>query len=281
MNEEARALWREESRELLLACDALGLVVWADERAARLLGARPGMALARLAAARCRGDDVALTVSDTGIGIAPQHFDLVFEEFGQIDGPLQRKVKGNGLGLSLSRRLAELLGGSLTLDSELGRGSTFTLTIPLVHPEVRELLVLSAQPLDPSRAPILIVEDDRARYLMRKILEKSPYQLVEAKSGPEGVKLARVLGPDVIFLDFLLRDVTAFDVLDDLKADPRTGDIPVVIVTSHDLDPSERQRLSAETEAILSKESLSRELAIHRIRDARRKAGVGTPSSTE
>ncbi|MDI3281933.1 response regulator [Polyangium sp. 15x6] len=355
-----------------------------------------------VASAVRRGDEVVFTVKDTGIGIAPEHFDRIFEEFGQIDGPVQRKHKGTGLGLALSRRLSDLLGGMLTVESELGRGSTFTLTIPATHPEVRELATLAARPLDPSRAPVLIVEDDRktmfiyekflslagfqvvpartvedarrllgtfrpaaivldimlegeatwdflaevkqspetreipvlvvtvtnkeqraralgadefwlkpvdqdhllrklksvtrpgtptrllviddderARYLMRKLLEKTPYELVEARTGPEGVELAQKLRPEVIFLDFLLKDVTAFDVLDDLKADPRTRGIPVVIVTSHVLEPSDRERLVAETEAILSKDSLSRELAIHRIRDALRKAGVGTSSSTE
>jgi CheY-like chemotaxis protein len=116
---------------------------------------------------------------------------------------------------------------------------------------------------------------------MRKLLSKTPYQLLEAKGGIEGVDIAQRLRPDVIFLDFQLRDAVAFDVLDDLKADPRTRGIPVVIVTSAILDAAERERLAAETEAILSKESLSRELAIHRIRDALQKAGLGAASSTE
>ncbi|WP_232379416.1 response regulator [Polyangium fumosum] len=137
-----------------------------------------------------------------------------------------------------------------------------------------------ARPGTPTR--LLVIDDDeRARYLMRKLLEKTPYELIDARTGPEGVELAQKLRPEVILLDFLLKDVTAFDVLDDLKADPRTRGIPVVIVTSHVLEPSERERLVAETEAILSKDSLSREIAIHRIRDALRKAGVGTSSSTE
>ena len=97
----------------------------------------------------------------------------------------------------------------------------------------------------------------------------------EAADGPSGVRMAKELRPNVIFLDFLLRDMTAFDVLDELKSDPRTWEIPVIVVTSHVLDAADRSRLEAETEAILSKEQLSRELAINRIRDALRKAGVG------
>jgi CheY-like chemotaxis protein len=124
---------------------------------------------------------------------------------------------------------------------------------------------------------ILVIDDDeRARYLIRKLLNGTPYGMAEAATGPEGVRLARETSPDVIFLDFLLQDMTAFDVLDELKADPRTRTIPVIVVTSHVLDATERSRLAADTEAILSKENLSRELAINRIRDALGKAGVAT-----
>ncbi len=78
---------------------------------------------------------MAFAVADTGIGIAPAHLGRIFEEFGQVDGPLQRKVKGTGLGLPLARKLAELLGGDLAVRSRPGLGSTFTATIPIVHPD--------------------------------------------------------------------------------------------------------------------------------------------------
>jgi signal transduction histidine kinase/CheY-like chemotaxis protein len=344
-------------------------------------------------------DDAQVTfaVSDTGVGIASQHFDHIFEEFGQVDNPLQGRVKGTGLGLPLSRKLSELLGGTLTVESQLGKGSTFTLVVPRVHPEVREFSALEQRPLDPSRAPVLVVEDDRktifiyekflsmagfqvipardtdaawrlldtlypaaivldimlegestweflgqlkkkpetsdipvlvvtvtnkeqkaralgadefwlkpvdqqrllrklrsitangagkhkvlvidddekARYLIKKFLDKTPYHLIEAASGPDGVRAAQDEKPAVILLDFLLREHTAFDVLDELKGDPRTRNIPVVVVTSHALPREELARLSLHTEAILSKENLSRELAINRIRDALQKAGLG------
>lgn len=341
------------------------------------------------------GDMAVFRVRETGIGIAPEHFERIFEEFGQVESPLQ--VKGTGLGLALSRRLAELLGGSLYVESQLGEGSCFTLRVPLRHPEVGELERLQSQPLDPSRAPVLVVEDDRktifmyekylamagfqvvparsvdearqllgqlrpkavvldillegesswklladlesapetrdipvlvvtitnkakkaralgadefwleavdrerllrklrsldksgaparvlvidddekARYLLGKLLEQSPYQLLEAATGPRGVECAREHLPAVILLDFLLEDRTAFDVLDELEADPRTRAIPVIVVTSQVLDSEARARLAAQTEAILSKDHLSRELTIHRIRDALAKAGVDT-----
>ena len=129
---------------------------------------------------------------------------------------------------------------------------------------------------------VLVIDDDeRSRYLLRKFLEKGPYKLLEASSGPEGVRLAREAHPQIILLDFLLQNMTAFDVLDDLKADGRTRAIPVIIVTSHELAQEQRVRLAAETEAVLNKDSLSRELAINRIRDALQKAGIGSAAPVE
>lgn len=122
---------------------------------------------------------------------------------------------------------------------------------------------------------VLVIDDDeKARYLVTRFLSDSPYQVIEAATGPEGVRAAQLHVPQVILLDFLLEDMTAFDVLDELKADPRTRNIPVVIVTSHTLDNADVQRLASQTEAILSKDKLSRELAMSRIHDALRKAGV-------
>lgn len=131
---------------------------------------------------------------------------------------------------------------------------------------------------NPSPRILIVDDDDRARYLMRRHLRDTPYELIEAADGPEGVEAARTRRPHVIFLDFLLRSMTAFDVLDELKADPRTRSIPVIIITSHVLASADRTRLLAEAEAVISKESLSRELAINRIRDALAKAGVHATS---
>src|SRR6185369_2924477 len=126
-------------------------------------------------------------------------------------------------------------------------------------------------------ATILAIDDDEAaRYIVRKFLNDTPFTLLEAADGNAGVEEARRHHPDVILLDFMLEGMTAFDVIDQLKADPSTRSIPVIVITSHVLPVEDRQRLASQTEAILSKEHLSRELAINRIRDALRKAGVGT-----
>jgi signal transduction histidine kinase len=87
----------------------------------------------RVSARQGADDTTVFTVTDTGIGIAPEHLERVFEEFAQVDSPVQRRVKGTGLGLPLSRRLARLLGGEVTVDSEVGRGSTFALVLPIPY----------------------------------------------------------------------------------------------------------------------------------------------------
>lgn len=129
------------------------------------------------------------------------------------------------------------------------------------------------------RGPIenlLVIDDDEvSRYLVRRLLADTPYKITEATGGLEGIRLARETLPSVILLDFVMPGMTAFEVLDELKADARTRHIPVIIHTSKDLAAEERERLKQATSAILSKQSLSREVAIARIRDALTKAGVG------
>jgi CheY-like chemotaxis protein len=123
---------------------------------------------------------------------------------------------------------------------------------------------------------VLVIDDDEvSRYLVRRLLADSPYKITEATGGVEGIRLARETLPSVILLDFVMPGMTAFEVLDELKADTRTRGIPVIIHTSKDLAVEERERLKQATSAILSKQSLSREVAIARIRDALTKAGVG------
>ncbi|WP_298873873.1 ATP-binding protein [uncultured Bradyrhizobium sp.] len=212
------------------------------------------------------GASIIFAVRDTGIGIAPEHHERIFEEFSQVDTKLQRRVKGTGLGLPLSRSLARLLGGDLTVASSLGQGSVFSLTIPafLGSPD-REML---GAPGDGSKSVLLIDDDETFRYVMRQIVgNESRYEFMEADGGEEGLRLAREKQPDVIILDLQMPAVDGFTVLQQLAGDERTSIIPVVVSTSMTIDDSLRSRLP-ERVRLISKNAISRESVSSFLRDA-------------
>jgi signal transduction histidine kinase len=209
---------------------------------------------------------VIFAVRDTGIGIAPEHHERIFEEFSQVDTTLQKKVKGTGLGLPLSRSLARLLGGELTVASVPGQGSIFSLEIPasLGEPD-REAL---ASREDGTKRVLLIDDDETFRYVLRQIVgNESRYEFLEADGGEQGLALAREKSPDVIILDLQMPAVDGFTVLQQLGADQRTSGIPVVVSTSMTIDPALRARLP-EHVRLVSKNSISRESVSLFLRDA-------------
>ena len=353
----------------------------------------------RVSARADPGDRVEFEVADTGIGIAPEDLGRIFEEFAQVSGPAQRRVQGTGLGLPLSRKLAELLGGTVSVSSRPGGGSTFTATIPRRYPGPRLMPepIAPARPVEPGPAPVLVLEDDPAtlyiyekfligtgfvvlhaasveaarellrmvrpvavildillelesgwtllselkgqaatrdipvlvltvvdgreralalgadafclkpverpwlvrtlgelsrvggletiliidddescRYVLKSTLAlETQAQVIEASDGAEGLRRAREAPPQAIFLDLFMPDMTGFEVLDRLKADPTTREVPVIIHSSRDLTAEERRRLSAGTAAILSKEGASRDAALNDLREALAEAGLG------
>ena len=180
------------------------------------------------------GGNVVFSVSDTGIGIAPEDQAAIFQEFSQIENPLQRKVKGTGLGLPLSKRLAELLGGGVSVESEPGVGSTFFLSIPLVCPAA-ELPVdaVVAPVLDGERETVLVIEDDvDARMLYEKYLRGSRFQAVAARTVREAEGMLQRVRPAAVLLDLVLPDGEAWELLVQMKARPETADTPVIVVTN-------------------------------------------------
>lgn len=212
------------------------------------------------------GGSIIFAVRDTGIGIAPEHHERIFEEFSQVDTKLQRRVKGTGLGLPLSRSLARLLGGDLTVASSSGQGSVFSLNIPayLGSPD-REIL---SAPGHGSKSVLLIDDDETFRYVMRQIVgNESRYEFIEADGGEEGLRLAREKQPDVIILDLQMPAVDGFTVLQQLAGDERTSIIPVVVSTSMTVDDVLRSRLP-EHVRLISKNSISRESVSSFLRDA-------------
>jgi signal transduction histidine kinase len=220
--------------------------------------------------ARCIPDigQVIFSVRDTGIGIAAEDHERIFEEFSQVDSPLQKKIRGTGLGLPLSRSLAQLIGGEIQLESVLGQGSVFTLTVPAVigaNNEERS----GASTDDTSLKRVLVIDDDETfRYVIRQIIANDPrYEVIEASDGGDGLRLVREELPDVIVLDLQMPNVDGFTVLQMLAADERGGAIPVIIATSLAVDAELQARLPAGTR-LISKSVISRATMSQILRDA-------------
>ncbi|TAJ94223.1 MAG: response regulator [Gammaproteobacteria bacterium] len=180
------------------------------------------------------GMDFIFTVGDTGIGMSPETLDKVFDAFVQAaDGP-SAGHGGAGLGLTITRELAQLMGGGLRVESAPGKGSFFTLWLP--QPQ-RKLL-----PIEPTKEqatagdgnlPLVLVIDDEteSRELLSRTFAGKGYRTVTAASGEEGLRLARSLRPAAITLDVLMPELSGWDTLAALKADPEVCAIPVIMVT--------------------------------------------------
>ena len=231
------------------------------------------------------GTSVVCSVADTGMGIAAEDQERIFEEFTQVDNPVQKRVRGTGLGLPLVRKLATLLGGHVSVESTLGLGSTFTATIPLVYvgaeAQVSGEPVLDPVPIpelavDTRRSPrVLVIDDDEIyRYLVRTRLGEARFIVQEAAGGAEGLLQARAQRPHAIVLDLVMPEMSGFEVLAQLKEDPVTADIPVVVLTSKILSGDEQRRLAPHAARIVSKETLSRSDSADHLLEALSAAGL-------
>ncbi len=198
------------------------------------------------------GHSVIFAVADTGIGIAPEDHERIFQEFGQLDSHVQRKVHGTGLGLPLSRKLAQLLGGTLTVTSAPRVGSTFFARLPVHY--VEPLPSASAAPpvweQGPMRAPVLVIEDSPEELLVyEKYLKGSGFQIVPAATIRQARHALEHVHPVAIVLDILLRGEDTWRLLAELKTTSTTRGIPVVVVTTVD-DEGKALSLGADAYAI-------------------------------
>jgi signal transduction histidine kinase/DNA-binding response OmpR family regulator len=211
-------------------------------------------------------DWITTAVADTGIGMTPEQVGRLFQEFMQADASTTRKYGGTGLGLAISRRFCQMMGGDITVESEVGRGSTFTIRLPAE--------VLAAQPVPLARsapalrapapagatAVVLVVDDDpTVRDMTERFLTREGFSVVTADGGREGLRLTRELHPAAITLDVIMPDLDGWTVLAAIKGDPTLADIPVILMTVMDeknrgyslgaadymVKPVDRERLGA------------------------------------
>jgi PAS domain S-box-containing protein len=187
----------------------------------------------------CRKDGnwVCISVTDTGVGIRAEDQAVIFEEFRQVEGPAGATQEGTGLGLAITRRLVEQQGGRITLESEFGKGSRFTFTLPAGSsgaeiPLVNELPTPSIVVGEGRGKPLILVVDDEvtARELLASYLCPE-YRIAVAESGEEAVKQARHIRPDAITLDVMMPGGNGFETLAALKKAPETANIPIIIVS--------------------------------------------------
>jgi signal transduction histidine kinase/ActR/RegA family two-component response regulator len=225
-----------------------------------------------LEAAR-QADSLMIKVSDTGIGIAPENYERIFESFVQLDSSLARTQKGTGLGLALTRDLVKMHGGRIWVESEgASKGAVFTFTIPLVelksHEELdpsRVLCEASKQAENPSPSTsgckILVVEDNEANMtLATSLLENEGHAVLQAWTAQQGIIMAREQLPALILMDISLPGMDGLTAASALKKDARTAHIPIVAVTAHAMRGDEEKALRAGCVLYQSKPIESREL---------------------
>jgi PAS domain S-box-containing protein len=182
-------------------------------------------------------DEYVFRVADTGIGMTPEQQGKLFEAFSQAEASTTRRFGGTGLGLAISRRFCEMMGGTITVESEHGRGSTFTVRLPATVDEspVAEATApaSTAASAAAARAGRVLVIDDEAsvRTIMRRFLLREGLSVDEAASGEAGLQMARETRPDAITLDVMMPGMDGWSVLAALKADPELCDVPVIMLT--------------------------------------------------
>ena len=191
-------------------------------------------------------DWLSFAVSDTGIGIAADKLEHVFEEFAQADDSTTRDYGGTGLGLAISQRFCQLLGGDLSVHSELGEGSTFTIRIPAILPgttpqpsqaapaEKTGVELGTLHEAAPGSTILVIDDDPEACEIIERFLVKDGYSVATAASGEQGLRLAHELQPAAITLDVMMPEMDGWSVLRALKADPGLRKIPVIMLTMID-----------------------------------------------
>ena len=182
-------------------------------------------------------------VSDTGIGIAPDQLEKLFQPFSQADISTASEYGGTGLGLAISQKFCELMGGNITVASERGKGSTFTIHLPqriggdlaVQEPVPVPSATVADAGISPPLNTVVVIDDDPVVHdLMARSLPREGFHLVAASNGPEGLRKVREIRPCAVILDVFMPGMDGWTVLSTLQADPELAEIPVILVTISD-----------------------------------------------
>lgn len=229
-------------------------------------------------------DTVFIKVSDTGIGISADALKYVFEPFRQVDGSLTRGYGGTGLGLSISYNLVKLIGGKITVESEQGKGSTFTITLlknrrSKIRPDeenweekiktalVQETVKKLPAP-DKKTGRILIIDDDPIIIReMNIIFKKENYHLTSALTGSEGLLLLNRYIPDLLLLDLHMPEMNGFKVLEEVQKREDIKDLPVIVLTAADLTEDQKKNLGKNVKGVIVKGQIDKDTLLSKINE--------------
>ena len=211
--------------------------------------------------AHVKNNQMIISVSDTGIGIPGDHLPYIFDEFRQVEGATYRRYEGTGLGLAIVKEYTKLLGGNIEVESNVGKGSVFTLQLPLKPKDISvlendDLLTsqfeiegkISNHKIKPAieGTRILLVEDSEAAIIqISEILKEQGYSVDVACNGKEALDHVKKQIPDGIILDLMMPELDGFEVLEQIRSKSETKKIPVLILTAKDLTVQELKRLSS------------------------------------
>jgi len=182
-----------------------------------------------------QGPALSFVIRDTGLGMTPEQLSKLFQNFVQADASTTKRYGGTGLGLAITKRFCQALGGDVSVESEPGKGSTFTIMLPDRQSKAEPAEIANPPSVIPEPGPaplVLIVDDDAsARRLLAAVLRKEGLRVAEAETGETAITLARRIRPDLITLDIMMPKMDGWSVLTALKSDPDLAGIPVIVVT--------------------------------------------------